>query len=54
MDLKQRNDVIKEFQRGSSRTLVRTDTVTENIDIPHVSLIINYELPTNRENYLHR
>lgn len=54
MDLKQRNDVIREFRMGSSRILVRADTVTGNIDIPHVSLIINYELPTNRENYLHR
>jgi len=54
MDLRQRNDIIKEFRMGSSRILVREDAVTGDIDIPYVSLIINYELPINRENYLHR
>jgi len=54
MDLKQRNDVIREFRMGSSRILVRADTVTENIDVACLSLIINYELPIKLENYLHR
>ncbi|CAF5132459.1 unnamed protein product [Rotaria sp. Silwood1] len=54
MDIKQRNDVIKEFLTGVSRILIRTDTVGSNIDIAQVSLVINYDLPINRENYVHR
>jgi superfamily II DNA/RNA helicase len=54
MDVKQRNDAIKEFQTGSSRILVRTDTLRDDIDIPQVGLVINYDLPINRESYVHR
>ncbi|CAF3148108.1 unnamed protein product [Rotaria sp. Silwood2] len=54
MDVKQRYDAIKEFRMGSSRILVRTDTLESNSDIPQVNLVINYNLPTNRESYIHR
>ena len=54
MDEKQRNDVMKEFRMGSSRILIRTDTPGGDTDIPQVSLVINYDLPTNRQNYIHR
>ncbi|CAF2905510.1 unnamed protein product [Rotaria sp. Silwood2] len=54
MDAKQRNDAIKEFRTGSSRILVRTDMLGCDTDIPQVSLVINYDLPTNRESYIHR
>ncbi|CAF2236181.1 unnamed protein product, partial [Rotaria magnacalcarata] len=54
MDAKQRNDAIKEFRAGSSRILVRTDMVGVDIDIPQVSLVINYDLPANRESYIQR
>ncbi|CAF3684496.1 unnamed protein product [Rotaria socialis] len=54
MDVKQRNDAIKEFRTGSSRILVRTDMFGDDTDIPQVSPVINYDLPTNRESYIHR
>ncbi|CAF3538049.1 unnamed protein product [Rotaria sp. Silwood1] len=54
MDAQQRNDVIKEFRTGSSRILVRTDMLEADTDIPQVSPIINYDLPTNPESYIHR
>ncbi|CAF3707687.1 unnamed protein product [Rotaria sp. Silwood1] len=54
MDAKQRNDAIKEFRTGSSRILVRADTLEGDTDIPQVSLVINYDLPTDRESYIHR
>ena len=54
MDTEQRNDAIKEFRIGSSRILVRTDRLEDDTDIPHVSPVINYDLPTNHESYLHR
>jgi superfamily II DNA/RNA helicase len=54
MDAEQRNDAIKEFRMGFSRILVRTDRLEDDTDIPQVSPVINYDLPTNRENYAHR
>jgi Helicase conserved C-terminal domain len=37
-----------------SRVLITTDVWARGIDVAQVSLVINYDLPTNRENYLHR
>ena len=50
-----RRDVImREFRSGSSRVLITTDLLARGIDVQQVSLVINYDLPTNRENYIHR
>jgi superfamily II DNA/RNA helicase len=54
MDAKQRNDAIKEFRTGSSRILVRADMFESDTDIPQVSPVINYDLPTNHESYIQR
>jgi translation initiation factor 4A len=54
MDQKQRNTIMKEFRSGSSRILIATDLLARGIDVQQVSLVINYDLPTNRENYIHR
>uniref|UniRef100_A0A8I6GF11 RNA helicase n=1 Tax=Rattus norvegicus TaxID=10116 RepID=A0A8I6GF11_RAT len=43
-----------EFRSGSSRVLITTDLLARGIDVQQVSLVINYDLPTNRENYVHR
>jgi len=34
--------------------LITTDLLARGIDVQHVSIVINFDLPTNRENYLHR
>uniref|UniRef100_A0AAR2IJV0 RNA helicase n=1 Tax=Pygocentrus nattereri TaxID=42514 RepID=A0AAR2IJV0_PYGNA len=54
MDQKERDLIMKEFRSGSSRVLVTTDLLARGIDVQQVSLVINYDLPTNRENYIHR
>ncbi|KAI9476919.1 P-loop containing nucleoside triphosphate hydrolase protein [Coemansia mojavensis] len=54
MDQEQRNTIMKEFRSGSSRILITTDLLARGIDVQQVSLVINYDLPTNRENYIHR
>lgn len=54
MEQKQRDLIMKEFRSGSSRVLVTTDLLARGIDVQQVSLVINYDLPTNRENYIHR
>lgn len=45
---------MKEFRSGSSRVLITTDLLARGIDVQQVSLVINYDLPSNRENYIHR
>lgn len=54
MDQKEREVIMKEFRTGSSRVLITTDLLARGIDVQQVSLVINYDLPTNRENYIHR
>merc|ERR1711991_268217 len=54
MDMKEREIIMKEFRSGSSRVLITTDLLARGIDVQQVSLVINYDLPTNLENYIHR
>lgn len=49
-----RKAIIQEFRDGASRVLITTDLLARGIDVQHVSIVINYDLPTNLENYLHR
>lgn len=51
---KERSNIMKEFISGSSRLLISTDLLARGIDIQQVSLVINYDLPKNKENYIHR
>lgn len=54
MEQKERDVIMKEFRTGSSRVLITTDLLARGIDVQQVSLVINYDLPTNRESYIHR
>ncbi|ORY95031.1 eukaryotic initiation factor 4A-I-like protein [Syncephalastrum racemosum] len=54
MEQSARNVIMKEFRSGSSRILVTTDLLSRGIDVQQVSLVINYDLPVNTENYIHR
>jgi len=54
LDQKERDLVMREFRSGSSRVLISTDLLARGIDVQQVSLVINYDLPQNMENYLHR
>ena len=51
---KERSRIMSEFISGSSRLLISTDLLARGIDIQQVSLVINYDLPKNNENYIHR
>ena len=51
LDQRERDLIMREFKSGSSRVLVATDVVARGLDVQQVSLVINYDLPTNRENY---
>ncbi|KAF5748465.1 Eukaryotic initiation factor 4A-14 [Tripterygium wilfordii] len=54
MDQNTRDIIMREFRSGSSRVLITTDLMARGIDVQQVSLVINYDLPTQPENYLHR
>lgn len=54
MDMSERQLIMHEFRSGSSRVLITTDLLARGIDVQQVSLVINYDLPNNRESYLHR
>lgn len=54
MDQASRDKVMEEFRSGSSRVLIATDLWGRGIDVQQVSLVICYDLPTNRELYIHR
>jgi ATP-dependent RNA helicase len=54
MDQAGRDTVMDEFRSGKSRVLIATDVWGRGIDVQQVSLVICYDLPSNRELYLHR
>lgn len=54
MEHSTREAIMREFRTGSSRVLITTDLLARGIDVQQVSLVINYDMPTNYENYLHR
>lgn len=54
LDPAERNAILRDFKLGKTRVLITTDLLARGIDVQQVSLVINYDLPTNRENYLHR
>ena len=54
MPQKERNAIMEEFRSGASRVLITTDVWARGLDVQQVSLVINYDLPTDRESYIHR
>jgi ATP-dependent RNA helicase DDX19/DBP5 len=64
IDPKMRDQVLDEFRSGVSKVLIATDVLARGIDVPAVTLVVNYELPINYdggdrkgvnfETYLHR
>jgi len=54
LDQKERDLIMREFRSGSSRVLISTDLLARGIDVQQVSLVINFDLPGNLENYLDR
>lgn len=54
MDQQARDSVMEEFRSGASRVLIATDLWGRGIDVQQVSLVICYDIPSNRELYIHR
>ncbi|PKU70317.1 Eukaryotic initiation factor 4A-10 [Dendrobium catenatum] len=54
VDQNTRDIIMREFRSNSSRAIITTYLLARGIDVQRVSLIINYDLPTQPEKYLHR
>lgn len=55
-DLEQaeRDRVLAKFRNGSTRVLVATDVAARGLDVDHLDLVVNFDLPVQRETYVHR
>jgi ATP-dependent RNA helicase RhlE len=49
-----REDALKRFKMGHISILVATDVAARGIDVKNIALVINYDLPMDSENYVHR
>ncbi len=51
---KERNQIMKQFSDGTIHVLIATDISARGVDIPNIDFVINYDLPDEVENYVHR
>ena len=51
---KDRTDNLARFRASAARILVATDVASRGLDIPEVDLVINYDVPRNPDDYIHR
>jgi len=52
--LNQRKEALEGFKVGKYRALVATDIASRGIDVKNIELVINFDLPENAEDYVHR
>ncbi len=50
----ERTKVLEDFKSGQLRLLIATDVSARGIDIPNVDIVVNYDIPEQPENYVHR
>lgn len=50
----ERDEIMRGFREGKSRVLISTDLWARGIDVEQVSLVVNYDVPLSREQYVHR
>jgi len=53
-DQEERSNVLDQFKTGAINLLIATDVTARGIDIPDIEIVINYDLPEDSENYVHR
>ena len=54
MDQVTRDLIMREFRTATTRILISTDLLARGIDVQQISVVINYDLPTRKESYIHR
>jgi len=50
----ERTEVLRQFREGAINLLIGTDVTARGIDIPDITIVVNYDLPDEAENYVHR
>jgi ATP-dependent RNA helicase DDX3X len=51
---REREDALRTFKRGITPVMVATDVASRGLDIPNVTQVVNFDLPTNIDDYVHR
>merc|ERR1719273_3048850 len=51
---REREDSLRSFKNGRTPVMVATDVASRGLDIPNVTQVINFDLPTNIDDYVHR
>ena len=54
LDPQDRVQTMKDFRNGTTRVLICTDVLARGIDVQQVSIVVNYDLPREHANYIHR
>lgn len=54
MEQRQRDRVMGSFRKGDTDLLVATDVAARGLDVEHITHVINYDIPTDPESYVHR
>ena len=54
MDMDQRKFSLNEFKSGNVNLMVASDVASRGLDIPEVSYVINFDMPSNIDIYVHR
>ena len=54
LDQKEREQALKDFKNKQTQILVATDILARGIDIKEINLVINFEVPSDAEDYVHR
>ncbi len=54
LEQKNRFSILDRFRKGETNILITTDVACRGIDVPEMDYVINYDLPDNPENYVHR
>lgn len=54
LDQSKRDDVILDFKAGKIQVIVATDILARGIDIDDIEMVVNYDVPREAEDYVHR
>ncbi len=54
MTPQERNNIVHEFREGKTRILLTTDLLARGIDVPQVNLVVCFDMPPDKETYIHR
>lgn len=54
LEQSERENVLKKYRARNIRVLVATDVMSRGIDIKEINLVINFDVPSNAEDYVHR